>query len=490
LNQAIRRIEAESGARPGADGDAAKEDRQAPAPSQPSIPLAPSVGGGFRLPVGLLLILLVACGIGSASLRDAQGDLLLVEIAARFGWIALWIILLAYFIYVVVRRRRRLHAAGIKRHRVSALAVSPGSSEGSRQNRLRLYQEAVQKLDDGDLFWAHWLPEHADEAKKIVLAVLERRGHSRGEVERWSPPSSQLSVPPTAERPVTVGKYLRLVVMRRAGWVLFQIIALAGLAMFVAVLIGGNVDPAVGISGVAAMIGLMLLLIAFGIAFAVQDRARRILLLRPFGEKKMTSALRRFVRKNVGPSGYAFTLSDRNYKPSFVDSLLFRIVSGGFETLFQFAVGSIFANSHRIAAVKNDKTFFRLARALNQKFNLSYWSFITSGQAFNIRTTDPYWQLCIQLLMHSCDAVIVDLSRVKAGTAWEINELHKRDLRSRCMFVVSEDNEAELADVLAQHFSRHSAPVVYVYQRNGGLVDKQRFDAELKQRLELAMTQA
>ena len=266
--------------------------------------------------------------------------------------------------------------------------------------------------------------------------------------------------------------------------------SLAGLVMFAGVVIGGNIDPALGVSGVAAMIGLVLLLIAFGVAFMVQDRARRILLLRPFGEQKMTSTLRRFVRKNLGPGAYTFTLSDRNYKPSFVDSLLFRILSGGFETLVQFAVGSIFANSHRIAAVKNDKSFFRLARALTQKFTLSYWSFITSGQAFNIRTTDAYWQLCIQMLMHSCDVVIVDLSRVKAGTAWEINELQKRDLRVRCMFVVSEDNQAELGEVLAQHFFQHGAPLVYVYQRNGKLLDKQRFSAELKHRLELAPVQA
>jgi hypothetical protein len=260
--------------------------------------------------------------------------------------------------------------------------------------------------------------------------------------------------------------------------------------MFAGVMLSEHIDPAVGVSAVAAMIGLMLLLIAFGVAFLVQDRARRILLLRPFGEKKMTSTLRRFVRKNVGPAGYAFTLSDRNYKPSFVDSLAFRILSGGFETVVQFAAGSIFANSHRIAAVKNDKSFFRFARALTQKFTLSYWSFITSGQAFNIRTTDPYWQLCIQMLMHSCDVVIVDLSRVKAGTAWEINELHKRDLRARCMFVVSEDHQAEISEVLAQHFSKHGAPPVYVYQRNGRLLDKQQFSAELKYRLDLALAQA
>lgn len=497
LEEAIRRVKAENSTPSDVDGESsAGSDIQEQARSYPAAPAAsaaeprPPAEGGFRLPVGLLLIALIACGIGSAALKDAQGDLALFEVVARYGWIGLWIVLLSYSVYVVVRRRRRLRDAGIKRHRVSALAVSPVGSDARQQNRHNLYQEAVQTLNDGDLLWAYWLPEHAEQAKKVVLAELERRGHSTDHVRRWSPPPSQLTVPPTAERPVSVNKYSRLVLMRRAGWILFQILSLAGLAMFAGAVIGGNIDPALGVSGVAAIIGLVLLLVAFGVAFMVQDRARRILLLRPFGEKKMTSTLRRFVRKNLGPTGYAFTLSDRNYKPSFVDSLLFRMLSGGFETLVQFAVGSIFANSHRIAAVKNDKSLFRLARALTQKFNLSYWSFITSGQAFNIRTTDPYWQICIQMLMHSCDVVIVDLSRVKAGTAWEINELHKRDLRARCMFVVSEDNQAELSEVLAQHFSQQGAPVVYVYQRDGRLRDKQRFNAELKHRLELALMQA
>jgi hypothetical protein len=494
LEEAIRGVEAEHSVPSGDDGGASMGTaRQQPVRSHPAAPVAPSTEpreGGFRLPVGLLLIVLIGAGLASGALIDAQGDLALFEVAARYGWIGLWVALLAYAVYVVVRRRRRLRDSGIKRHRVAALAVNPGGSDGRRQTRLRLYQEAVQNLNDGDLLWAYWLPEHADQAKKVALVELERRGHPADQVRRWSPPASQLTVPPTAERPVSVNKYSRLVLMRRGGWILFQVLSLTGLAMFAGVVIGGNIDPALGVSGVAAMIGLMLLLVAFGVAFLVQDRARRILLLRPFGEKKMTSTLRRFVRKNVGLAGYAFTLSDRNYKPSFVDSLLFRILSGGFETLVQFAVGSIFANSHRIAAVNNDKSFFRLASALTQKFTLSYWSFITSGQAFNIRTTDPYWQVCIQMLMHSCDVVIVDLSRVKAGTAWEINELYKRDLRARCMFVVSEDHQGEVSEVLAQHFSQHGAPLVYVYQRNGRLLDKQQFSAELKQRLELALVQA
>jgi hypothetical protein len=193
----------------------------------------------------------------------------------------------------------------------------------------------------------------------------------------------------------------------------------------------------------------------------------------------MTSALKRFVRKTLGPHGYAFTLSDRNYKPSFVDSRLFRIVSGGFETIAQLVVGSIFANSHRLGAIKNDKTFFRFARALTQKFNLSYWSFITSGQAFNVRTTDPFWQLCVQLLMQSCDVIIVDLSLVKAGTAWEIRELDKRVLGTKCILVVSEERRAALDAVMAEHFPRET-PKVHVYRKNGALADKAGFDAAFK----------
>jgi len=92
--------------------------------------------------------------------------------------------------------------------------------------------------------------------------------------------------------------------------------------------------------------------------------------------------------------------------------------------------------------------------------------------------------------MHSCDVVVIDLSRVKTGTAREINELHKRDLRARCMFVVSEDHQAEIGEVLAQHFSQHARPFVYVYQRNGQLLDKQQFSAELMHHLQPALVQA
>jgi hypothetical protein len=49
------------------------------------------------------------------------------------------------------------------------------------------------------------------------------------------------------------------------------------------------------------------------------------------------------------------------------------------------------------------------------------------------------------MLMHSCEIVVVDLSWVKEGTAWELNELHQRALLTRCIFVAGESGAAELA---------------------------------------------
>ena len=253
LEEAVHRVEAEYGVGDSAMGTDHRRE--------PSVPVTPgddprrSGEGGFRLPVGLLLIALIGCGIAMGVLKDAQGDLAVFEVAARYGLIGLGAALLAYAAYVVVRRRRRLRDAGIQRRRVAALAVSPGGSETRRRDRLRLYQEAVQKLNDSDLLWAYWLPEHAEEAKKSVLSELERRGYSGDQVRRWSPPASQLTVPPSGERPVSVSKYSRLVLMRRGGWILFQVLSLAGLVLLAGAMFNEHIDPALGVSGVAAMIG-------------------------------------------------------------------------------------------------------------------------------------------------------------------------------------------------------------------------------------------
>ena len=236
-----------------------------------------------------------------------------------------------------------------------------------------------------------------------------------------------------------------------------------------------------------AFIGLVLVIIASFLAFAFRNRAVRILLLRPFGERRMTRALRRFVRRNLGPAGYVFTLSDRNYRPGFVDSFVFRLVSGGFENLIMLVVGSFFASSKRIGSVKTEARFWRLEKALMKLQNLAFLSFITSGQAFNIRSTDAWWQMCIRMLMHSCEIVGVDLSKVKEGTAWELDELRRRVLIDKCIFVAHEDERAHVAEMLGRHFRPEDRPFVHFYGGDGRLTEHELFAAQLDQSINTAL---
>jgi hypothetical protein len=51
-------------------------------------------------------------------------------------------------------------------------------------------------------------------------------------------------------------------------------------------------------------------------AITLRNRSMRVLLLRPFGDSNMTSALKRVVLQYLGPLGHVYTLSDRNYRPN------------------------------------------------------------------------------------------------------------------------------------------------------------------------------
>jgi hypothetical protein len=204
-------------------------------------------------------------------------------------------------------------------------------------------------------------------------------------------------------------------------------------------------------------------------------------LLRPFGERRMTSALKRFVRRNVGRSGNVLTLSDRNYKPNIFISLLWRLPLEGVDTLILLFTGPFFGSTKRIASVKRERKFRKLERHLLRKYSPSFWSFMGGNQAFNIRTSDPWWKMCIHMLMHSCEIIVIDLSKVKEGTAWELNQLHDKGILGKCMFVVGEQNVRDVEPVLQRYFPGDTRPTVYVYSDKGTLTDEPAFTTRLGQ---------
>ena len=119
----------------------------------------------------------------------------------------------------------------------------------------------------------------------------------------------------------------------------------------------------------------------------------------------------------MGHFGVVYTLWDQNYKPNIAASYLRRKWR---------PLGHIFAvmvrDSIRVIEVSSERDFLKLGRRLMRKIRPSSATVRTGGQALNIKTSDEWWQLCIRLLMLTCEAIIVDLSRVKEGTAWELNK--------------------------------------------------------------------
>jgi hypothetical protein len=107
-------------------------------------------------------------------------------------------------------------------------------------------------------------------------------------------------------------------------------------------------------------------------------------------------------------------------------------------------------------------------------------SLFNGGQAFNIRTTDPWWKICIQMLMESCDIIVVDVSRVKAGTDWELNEVRARMLQSKCLFIVSEDMAQGADSIVARYFGPNDAPPVFVYRSDGRTLQTATFNDYFK----------
>jgi hypothetical protein len=207
----------------------------------------------------------------------------------------------------------------------------------------------------------------------------------------------------------------------------------------------------------------------------------RILLLRPFGESKMTTALRKVVRNYLGPLGHVYTLSDDNYKPH--PFLWFhRFIGGAVVFLFAF-VQPLLRPSLRIATVTSNRRFYFLAISIASRFWPSLLSLLTGGESFNVRCSESWWKRCIDLLMHSSDLVVMDVSKVSTGSAWEIEQLTRRDMVGRCILIVQDKFESEGRQRLEALLKGEAGLRVHVFNEKGEFLKQQDIEAALNQHL-------
>jgi len=349
-----------------------------------------------------------------------------------------------------------------------------------------------------DLLWSAYLPDHSPAAKRFLNDELVKRG--AGAATHWLPTAAEVTVPPAYARRLGSETYRRLAALRWALIRGFHVVAVIELLLLATFLSGSiafqtppNLEDATWAEqqrffGTAlltdtyhgiylcARAGFFLLVGLTFLAVVLFPRCnRRILLLRPFGDKRMTKPLKAMVGRTLGRFGYVFTLSDRGYQPLFVLSLLSAVAN----VVVVWVLNPVFRNTARIVTVKRERHFRALQRFLLRRFRPCLMSFLSCGQAFNIRSTDAWWQASILTLMHSSDSVVIDLSCLKAGTDWELEQLKRAQLLGKCLFVIGEEYRASTYPSLEKHFDRASMPVIHVYDSRGQFQVGATFTADL-----------
>lgn len=232
----------------------------------------------------------------------------------------------------------------------------------------------------------------------------------------------------------------------------------------------------IGAAGLAAFV------ILNAVAALMARRRMRVLLLRPFGQPRMTRALQRIVVRHLGPVANVYTLSDRHYRPSVVMASLTAV------GLTRHIVAPLVNPSLRVASVRSETTYKQLAITISSKLGASFKNAYSGAQAFDIRTTDVWWQRSIAMLVRSSNFIVMDISRGSAGSTWEIWHLRQRNMLDQCIFIVQQSqHEGALKDI-EKLWPAGFRPRVHVFNEAGHFLDEQAFADTLQAQMRKALS--
>ena len=411
------------------------------------------LAGLFELPIFLCLIPIACSGLVMRRYMTRQ-----VSLAATISGLVLFFIPLSWiwtpFFFRDWFRVNRLERMGLRQGLIFPFAWPFFSNEYMARR--------ARSLDNEGLIIAYHLPDHTPAAKAVLDREIKTRGLGAELNPDWLSPASRSTVPPNVFHVVSADRYramgLRKENVFRVFRVMSFVVIVAAPFLFLLSMSLKRLQPEFFHSSlfgsfsltswlphlmlepiVVAMWGLIALYVTYvGFGFMIlgfyfRNHGGRVLLLRPFGHKNMTLALKKTIWWYIAPFGHVITLSDQNYKPNIVLDFLFRIAG-----YLRFLLGPLLRPSFRLGSVKTEHTYLMFANSLTKKYRLSLLSLSCGAQAFNVRTTDDWWKACVNLLLNSSDIVVMDISKISAGSVWEIARLTKTGFIKNCIFIVQE----------------------------------------------------
>ncbi len=245
---------------------------------------------------------------------------------------------------------------------------------------------------------------------------------------------------------------------------------------------GWHVDDAIyGAIGLTVLVPLVIWLLAS----ILRRKPARVLLLRKFNRRDLAEPLERMIAHELRAYGHVASLSDKFIRRDYFGWVQMALLSlTNPLAAIWFVIGLPVRFVWRLfdrsamgpATVTSARDYRNLARRLRDRIGLNAQVAMVSKEAFLVRTSDAWWKMVVRLLMDSCDAIVVDLSQVTAGTAWELDVIAEENAAKRCVFVALwgklEEAEAALA-------ARGIAAAVHHYAPDGEMQRRRPFRAAM-----------
>lgn len=315
----------------------------------------------------------------------------------------------------------------------------------------RTIWRAAKTASTESLFWAIRLPDHTQRSKRILIEEANNRNITIKQIENWLPITDNISSPRNNAVQLNHNASILKLARRRIMMIYARSLAYIA-ALFIPIIFAKNLnlDSIVYWNPVLDYLYLMSTIIVGTIViistvFAFLDGKTRpnIILLRPFGAPNLSRPLRRFVPNYLGPFGSTYTLSDKGYKPFILTTIFERLAGIG-----QYVVGFFLKPSRRAGIIKDERTFLNLARRISRSRRPSFTSFLSGDQAFNVTATNDMWKIVVDMMLHSAEIVVMDITQIGAGSEWEIRLMEERGLIHNCVFISQNSKELDARHLL------------------------------------------
>jgi tetratricopeptide (TPR) repeat protein len=326
----------------------------------------------------------------------------------------------------------------------------------------------VKSMEDRELLQAIHNPDHSPAAISVIREILHTRGRTDEEIDRFRIDPDELCMPSFAPTPTPSGALARVQRWRKVNRML-NVLILAAAALS----LPSCSEKHISLFTIACWCLAAALYLLKPILWRYPVR---ILLLRPFGTERVSMSLTRFVRTNLNYFGHVFTLADKHVKESPFIVRVMSVAPISIESIILLPYYPFIKRLRPRIFVRNASDFRALSDRLWSRWILNtFWRGSYLDKLRAVQTTESWWRRCIDLLASTCEAIVVDLTIVKAGTRWEVSKICAENLLPKTLFIVQNTFLPQAQQILTDcHESDITIPI-FTYDAGGHLEQETAF---------------